>query len=143
MNTEWRRCYCVVAVLTHNFLFAERLPPHTNSVRGPGNEEHTQTRVEQYVIGSEKTYQVEKTYCHIISDYYKTAHVLYLAFYFILIERSETKSHLFLKIPFTEKKLKKSRLKLKFYLQKKYSVFLRKSVLHNYIFIPLRCAAYI
>ena len=45
--------------------------------------------------------------------------------YFILIERSEVKLRLFSKIRYAEEKLRKSRLKLKFRLRKKYSVFLR------------------
>ena len=94
-----------------------------------------------YVIGSEKTCHVEKTYFHFIYDDYKTAYALYIALYYILIECSEVKLRLFLKS--CEEKLRESLLKLKFRLRKKYSVFLCKSVLHNYVIISLQCIAYI
>ena len=51
--------------------------------------------------------------------------VYYIALNFILIERSEVKLRLFYKIRYTEENFRKSRLKLKFRFQKKYSVFLR------------------
>ena len=54
------------------------------------------------------------------------------------------KLRLFEKIHNAEEKLRKLHLKFKFCLQKKYSVFLRKSVLrNNYVIISLECVAYI
>ena len=62
--------------------------------------------------------------------------------YYILIECSEVKLRQLLKIRYAEETLGKSCLKLKFHLQKKYSVFLRKFVLCNYIIISLQWVAY-
>ena len=56
-------------------------------------------------------------------DYYKKAYVVYIALYFILIERSEVKLRLFKKKSTTKQKLRKLHIKLKFRLRKKYSVF--------------------
>ena len=87
----------------------------------------------------------KQTYFPFIYDYYKTAYALslYIALNFILIERSEVKLRLFYKIRYMEEKFRKSRLKLKFRFQNKYSVFLRKFVLRNYVIISLQCFAYI
>ena len=74
-----------------------------------------------------------KTYFRFICDYYETSRVLYNALYCILVERSEGKLRLFYKICHAEEKLRKSRLKLKLFAKK--SIFLRKSVLHNYVII--------
>ena len=45
---------------------------------------------------------------HFLCDYYETSYVLYNALYFILIEHSEVKLRLFLKIRYEEEKLRKS-----------------------------------
>ena len=94
------------------------------------------------MIGSEKTCHAKKKYCHFIYDSYKTAYVLYIALDFILIEHSEVKLRPFLKVRYTEENLRKLRLEIKFPFAEKYSVFLRKSLLCNYVIISLQCVAY-
>ena len=94
-----------------------------------------------HVIGSEKIFHVQKLFFIFIYDCYKTAYVLHMALYLIMIERLRSEVTYFF-ICYVEENLRKSCLKYKFRLQKKYSVFLCKSVLCKYIIISLQCVAY-
>ena len=78
-----------------------------------------------------------KLFFHFICEYYKTSYVLYIALYFILIECSEVNLQLkkYMLYTYMEEKFRKLHLKLKFHLQRNQSVFLRNSVLCNYVII--------